>query len=127
MRSLLTILLIACPLICIGQETEPLYIQQSDILRISVREEPDISRVVTVRPDGFVAIPLVGHIKVAGLTAQQVQTLAIERLQRFISNPAVTVSIQRRRTFLSALKSIELSTRQSPPLRTSQPVPLRNP
>ena len=113
MRSLLTILLIVYPLICVGQAAESPYIQQSDVLRISVRGEPDISRLVTVGLDGSIAIPLVGQTKVAGLTVQQVQTLVIERLQRFISNPEVKVSILRSGTFLSALKSIELSTRQS--------------
>ena len=113
MRSLLIILLIVYPLICAGQEAESPDIQQSDVLGISVRGEPSLSCLVTVRPDGFVAIPLVGQIKVAGLTVQKVQTVAIERLQTFVANPEVTVSIQRRGNFLSALKSIEVSIRQS--------------
>jgi len=82
MRSLLTILLIVCPLICVGQAAESPYIQQSDVLRISVQGESAISRLVTVGPDGLIAIPLVGQIKVAGLTVQQVRTLVIERLPR---------------------------------------------
>jgi hypothetical protein len=119
MRWLLTILLTVYPLICAGQEAKSPKIQPSDVLRISVWKEPDISRLVTVRPDGFIAMPLVNEIKVAGLTVQQVQTLVAERLQHWLANPEVTVSIQQRGTFLSALKGIELSIRQSssPPVR----------
>ena len=94
MRSLLTILLTIYPLICTGQEAESPHIQQGDVLRISVQGEPDISCSVSVRPDGFVAMPLVNEIKVAGLTVQQVQTLVVERLQRFVAKPQVTVSIE---------------------------------
>jgi hypothetical protein len=44
MRSRLTILLIAFPLIGAGQETESPCIRQGDVLRVSVRGEPHISR-----------------------------------------------------------------------------------
>lgn len=119
MRWLLTILLTVYPLICAGQEAKSPKIQASDVLRISVWKEPDIPVLVTVRFDGFIAIPLVNEIKVAGLTVQQVQTLVVERLQLYIADPKVTVSIERRSTLLSALKGIELSIRQSssPPVR----------
>ena len=121
MRWLLTILLTVYPLTCWGQGAESPKIQRSDVLRISVWKEPDISDLVTVRFDGFIAMPLVNQIKVAGLTVQQVQTLVVEKLQHYIEDPEVTVSIERRGTFtlLSALKGIELSIRQSssPPVR----------
>jgi len=113
MRWLLTILLTVYPLTCWGQGAESPKIQRSDVLRISVWKETDLPILVTVRPDGFIAMPLVNEIKVAGLTVQQVQTLVVERLEHWIANPDVTVSIQRRGTFLSALKGIELSIRQS--------------
>jgi protein involved in polysaccharide export with SLBB domain len=96
MRSLLVILLSVYPLICAGQEAESLHIQPGDILRISVRREPDISRSVSVRANGFITMPLVNEIKVAGLSVQQVQTLVVERLQHFVANPEVTVSIEGR-------------------------------
>jgi protein involved in polysaccharide export with SLBB domain len=93
MRSLLAILL-SVPLICPGQEAESLHIQPGDVLRISVRGEPDISCSVSVRANGFITMPLVNEIKVAGLTVQQVQTFVVERLQHFVANPEVTVSIE---------------------------------
>ena len=94
MRSLLAILLSVYPLICAGQEAESLNIERGNVLRISVRGEPDISCSVSVRANGFITMPLVNEIKVAGLTVQQVQTLVVERLQHFVANPEVTVSIE---------------------------------
>jgi len=96
MRWLLAILLIGCPLICVAQQGESPHIRQGDVLRISVRGEPDISRVVVVQADGFIAMPLLNEIGVVGLTVQEVQKLLIERLKRFVANPEVTVSIDGR-------------------------------
>ncbi len=93
MRSLLRILLTIYPLICFGQGTESHHIQPGDVLQISVRGEPEISRLVIVQADGFITMPLLNEIGVAGLTVQELQTLLVERLQSFVANPEVTVSI----------------------------------
>src|SRR5579864_7258974 len=87
MRSLLTILLTIYPLICLGQDAESHHIQPGDLLQISVRGEPNISGPVFVQADGFITVPLLNEIGVAGLTVQQVQTLLVERLQSFVPNP----------------------------------------
>ena len=94
MRSLLTILLTVFPLICAGQEADSPLIRRGDVLQISVPGEPNISRSVLVRADGFITMPLLNDIEVAGLTQQQVQKLLVERLQHFVANPEVTVSIE---------------------------------
>ena len=39
-----------------------------DVLDISVWKEPDVSRVVPVRPDGKISLPLVSDVQAAGLT-----------------------------------------------------------
>ena len=47
-----------------------------------------------VRADGFITMPLLNEIEVAGLTVQQVQQLLVGRLLHFVANPEVTVSIE---------------------------------
>jgi len=98
MRLLLTLLLTVFPLICAGQEADSPLIRRGDVLQISVRGEPNISRSVLVRADGFITMPLLNDIEVAGLTQQQVQKLLVERLQHFVANPEVTVSIEAKDT-----------------------------
>ena len=38
-----------------------------DVLRIDVWKEPDISRVIPVRPDGKISLPLLNDVVAAGL------------------------------------------------------------
>jgi protein involved in polysaccharide export with SLBB domain len=47
---------------------------------------------VVVRNDGSISMPLLNDIKVEGLTEQEMQELLVERLQRFVANPEVTVT-----------------------------------
>ena len=42
-----------------------------DVLDINVWKEPDVSRVVPVRPDGKISLPLLNDVQAAGLTPDQ--------------------------------------------------------
>jgi len=44
-----------------------------DVLNINVWKEPEMSKVVPVRPDGMTTLPLIGEIKATGLTPIQLQ------------------------------------------------------
>ena len=62
-----------------------------DLLEISVWKEPELTKQLAVRPDGMISYPLIGEIKVAGLTVKQLQTEIHRRLEKFISDANVTV------------------------------------
>ena len=64
-----------------------------DVLHISVWKEPDLDREVLVRPDGGVSFPLVGDIQVSGRSPLEVQNEIKSRLERFIPDAEVTVSV----------------------------------
>jgi polysaccharide biosynthesis/export protein len=66
---------------------------QADVLHINVWKEPELSQSVVVRPDGKISLPLVSELKVAGLTASQIQQLLAERLKAFLVAPQVTVTV----------------------------------
>jgi polysaccharide biosynthesis/export protein len=66
----------------------------ADVLAINVWKDAELSRTVTVRPDGKISLPLVGEIEVNGLTASAVQRLISQRLVEYVSNPQVTVVVQ---------------------------------
>ena len=66
----------------------------SDVLAINVWKDTELTRTVTVRPDGKISLPLVGELEVSGLTAPGVQRLIVQRLTEYISNPQVTVIVQ---------------------------------
>jgi polysaccharide export outer membrane protein len=65
----------------------------SDVIHISVWKNSDLSQTVTVGPDGFVSLPLVGNLQVAGFTADQLGKTIASRLTTYVVNPEVTVSI----------------------------------
>jgi polysaccharide export outer membrane protein len=74
-------------------EVEPFRIGTGDVLRIDVWKEPDLSSTVTVRPDGVISLPVVGDLKAAGLTPEEVQTKLAAALGEFITAPSVTVIV----------------------------------
>ena len=66
-----------------------------DVLHISVWKEEDLDRKVLVRPDGGVSFPLAGDIQVSGRTPIEVQDEIRARLQRYVPEAEVTVSVDK--------------------------------
>ncbi len=64
-----------------------------DVLDINVWKEPDVSRVVPVRPDGKISLPLLNDVQAAGLTPAQLATQITESLKKYVTNPQVTVIV----------------------------------
>ena len=75
-----------------------------DVLRIDVWKEAEISRVVPVRPDGKISLPLLNDVQAAGLSTTQLATVISTGLKDYITNPQVTVSVSEinsRRVFIT--------------------------
>lgn len=69
-------------------------ITPGDQIAISVLEDPGLNTSVLVRPDGRIALPLVGTILVEDQTPEQVQQIIRRALARdFVTPPTVTVSL----------------------------------
>lgn len=74
--------------------TDPAYvIGPQDVLDVNVWKEPDMTRIVPVRPDGKITLPLINDVEAAGSTPQQLATTVTERLRKFITEPQVTVIV----------------------------------
>lgn len=70
-------------------------IGSGDVLEILTWKEPDFSREgILVRIDGKISFPLLGDIQVAGQTPLQVKKKIEKRLEDFVDNPIVTVSVK---------------------------------
>jgi polysaccharide export outer membrane protein len=65
-----------------------------DVLAINVWKETEVSRVVPVRSDGRISLPLVGELQAAGRTPKQLETEISAKLKDFVSEPEVTVIVQ---------------------------------
>ena len=64
-----------------------------DVLHISVWREEDLDREVLVRPDGGISFPLAGNLEAAGKTTQELTTELTRRIQRYIPEAVVTVTV----------------------------------
>lgn len=65
-----------------------------DILDISVWKNSDLSRVVVVRPDGMISLPLVGDIKASGLSPEQLKSTVEKKLREYSETAVVSVIVQ---------------------------------
>ena len=73
---------------------DPNYVIGSqDMLDISVWREPDFSRTVPVRPDGKISLPLLNDMQAAGLTPSQLAEELTKSLNKFVTNPQVTIIV----------------------------------
>jgi polysaccharide export outer membrane protein len=64
-----------------------------DSFAVQVWKEPTLSGNVTVRPDGFVTLPLINEIQVVGLTTGQLRKLLEDKYREFTTDPFVTISV----------------------------------
>lgn len=64
-----------------------------DVLEISVWREDALKKEALVRPDGGISYPLIGEVQVAGKTVLEIREEIAKRLEKFIPDPAVSVSI----------------------------------
>ena len=66
-----------------------------DVLDIVVWKNDDLSqKIVVVRPDGKISMPLIGEVMASGRTANQLASQIAGRLKEYKENPAVTVSVK---------------------------------
>jgi polysaccharide export outer membrane protein len=65
----------------------------ADVIRVNVWKNADLSQTVTVGPDGFVSLPLLGEVRAAGMTANQLAQDLSSRLSSYVVSAPVTVSV----------------------------------
>ncbi|MDO9518767.1 MAG: polysaccharide biosynthesis/export family protein [Pseudohongiella sp.] len=67
----------------------------ADVLSVNVWQQEELSRTVTVRPDGFITYPLLGDLLVAGLTPLELRNQLAVSLGEYVNImlSEVTVSV----------------------------------
>ncbi len=75
-------------------EESPYRIGREDVLDIAVWRDPDLSRVLPVRPDGFITLPMVGEVRAEGKTPTELAAELKEKLAGIIQEPKVAVIVR---------------------------------
>lgn len=76
----------------------------ADLIHVNVWKSTELSQSATIDPDGFVSLPLLGDVRAAGLTANELAREVTLKLGSYVVNAQVTVSIveiRSRRVFVT--------------------------
>jgi polysaccharide export outer membrane protein len=65
----------------------------TDVLRVNVWREAELSVEVPVRSDGMISVPLLDDVRAAGLTPQELKDVVTRELSEFVTAPDVTIII----------------------------------
>jgi polysaccharide biosynthesis/export protein len=71
-----------------------------DVVRFQVFQQPDLSIEARIAESGSISYPLIGLVKVGGLTVTQAEALVAQRLKsgNFIQNPQVSLNVMQYRS-----------------------------
>src|SRR5712691_1610201 len=70
-----------------------------DILDIAVWNNTALSRLVPVRPDGKISLPLLNDVQAAGLTPMQLRDVLTKTLAEYVPTPEISVIVREVRSF----------------------------
>jgi polysaccharide biosynthesis/export protein len=73
---------------------QPFRIGREDVLDIAVWRDPDLSRVLPVRPDGFITMPMAGEVMAAGKTPAELEAELKQKLSPFVQEPRINVIVR---------------------------------
>jgi polysaccharide export outer membrane protein len=62
-----------------------------DVVQVNVWKNPELSVTEPIRPDGKIALPLVGYVMAAGKVPEELADEIKERLSTYVKNPRVIV------------------------------------
>ncbi len=65
-----------------------------DQIEVNVYGGPDLSRTVTIKPDGIVALPLINQVKASGKTAPQLEAELTKLYGKYLRTPSVSIIVR---------------------------------
>lgn len=96
--KLLPVVLVCILFSSVSEETgfaQDYVVGEGDVLKISVYDHPDLSAIARVGGEGTILFPLIGQVKIAGLTVVQISKKLGELLSDgYVVSPQVTVFIE---------------------------------
>lgn len=72
---------------------DPYVLGIGDQLLVDVWRNPELTRSLLVRPDGFITMPLMGDIKAESQTPEALASIISDSLKHVIKNPEVSVTV----------------------------------
>ncbi len=82
------------PTMKVDNSEQPYRIGREDVLDVAVWRDPDLSRTLPVRPDGYISMPMTGDVLASGKTPTELAEEIKTRLQAYVQEPRVTVIVR---------------------------------
>jgi polysaccharide export outer membrane protein len=76
-----------------GANSDSYVIGASDVLTVTVWNQPTLSGTILVRPDGMITVALIGDVQASGMTPLQLADQIANRLKKYYTDPNVSVVI----------------------------------
>jgi polysaccharide export outer membrane protein len=76
-------------------KTRPQYqIQPGDVMEVHYRYTPEYDQTVTVQPDGYITLNLVGNVKVSQSTVDEARAAIIKQASERLNQPEVSITLK---------------------------------
>jgi polysaccharide export outer membrane protein len=76
-------------------ERDPRYrLQPTDVVEVHYRYTPEFDQTVTIQPDGFTTLQIVGDIKLQGLTLDQAKAAIVAKASLRLRDPEITLVLK---------------------------------
>ena len=69
-------------------------LQPTDVVEVHYRYTPEFDQTVTIQPDGFANLQIVGDVKLQGLTLEQVKAAILEKASLRLKDPEITLVLK---------------------------------
>ena len=69
-------------------------LQPSDVFDVKYRYTPEYDATVMVRPDGYITLPIVGEVRVGGLTTAEARRAIVRQASTRLRDPELTVELK---------------------------------
>ncbi len=69
-------------------------LQPEDKVEVQYRYTPEYNATVALQPDGYVSLPLIGEVKLAGKTLDQARAAIVAKADERLADPEVTVLLK---------------------------------
>ncbi len=94
-RNIMLVVSMMCLLAVPALANQDYKIGSRDVIKISVYEEADLTKTVRVSSEGMISFPLLGNLKVAGLTVTGLEYKLTRLLAKdYLVNPQVSVFVE---------------------------------
>jgi protein involved in polysaccharide export with SLBB domain len=78
----------------VGRAKTDYRIAAADLISITVYQDTEMNRKVRVNTNGAVSLPLIGPVKIGGMTLAEAQAAVETKLSKFLVNPQVSLFIE---------------------------------